>query len=394
MVGARLKELDALRGFAVAVMILVVSPGSWSHTYAPLQHADWHGWTFADLVFPDFLFGVGMALALTLGRSLDPLGDKAGFSRKLFRRVMGLIGLGLVLNFLSVIAGWLGAGSVGPTDTVEWRLPGVLQRIALCYLLAVTIVSTGLLWCRRQPARGTTIAAALGIGVLLIGYWAMLTFVAAPGYEQGDLTKAGNLPAWIDRAVFTPRHMWPLGAESWRGPVVYEPEGLLSTLPATADVLFGFLAVAVWRRYPDQRNVLLLVIGLALLIGGLLLDTAFPINKKLWTSSFVLLTSGISCLALLCVSLLLRPRAVECAIFPFFVLGGNALLAFTLSAALSAFGSIPLGGGQTAQNMGFALVNRWIADPYVASLVCALAIVAVITLAILPFHRKGVHLRL
>ena len=393
MVEPRLRELDALRGFAVAVMILVVSPGSWAHTYAPLQHADWHGWTFADLVFPDFLFGVGMALALTLGRSLDPLRDKAGFGRKLFRRVTGLIGLGLALNFLAVIAGWLGAGSVGPTDTVEWRLPGVLQRIALCYLLAVTIVCMGMLWRPRQPARGTTIAAVSGIGVLLIGYWAVLTYVAAPGYEPGDLTKAGNLPAWIDRAVFTPRHMWPLGAETWRGPVVYEPEGLLSTLPATANVLFGFLAATVWRQFPDQRDVLLLAIGLALLVSGLLLDAVFPINKKLWTSSFVLLTSGISCLALLCVARLLRTKAVEGAIYPVFVLGGNPLLAFALSAALSALGSIPLWGGQTAQSVGFTLVSHWIADPYLASLVCALGIVALVTLAILPLHRRGMHLR-
>lgn len=394
MADPRLKELDALRGLAVAVMILVVSPGSWAHTYAPLQHADWHGWTFADLVFPDFLFGVGMALALTLGRSLDPFRDRTGFGRKLVRRVTGLIGLGLVLNFFCVIAGWLGAASVGPTDTVEWRLPGVLQRIALCYLLAVAVVSMGLLWRPRQPASSTIIAAVLGIGVLLVGYWAVLTYVAAPGYESGDLSKAGNLSAWIDRAVFTPRHMWPLGAETWRGPVVYEPEGLLSTLPATANVLFGFLAATVWRQFPDQRDLLLLAIGLALLISGLLLDAVFPINKKLWTSSFVLLTSGISCLALLCLALLLRTRAIEDASYPLFVLGGNALLAFALSAALSAFGGIPLWGGQTAQSLGFALVNRWITDPYIASLVCALGIVAVITLAILPLHRRGLHLSL
>ena len=393
---SRMLELDLLRGFAVAVMILVVSPGAWEFSYPQLQHADWHGWTLGDLVFPDFLFGVGMAVGLTVGRSLGQESSERRFWSKTGRRVIALILLGLLLNYLAVIGARLGAAPVGPEEIPELRIPGVLQRIALCYLVAVAILyATGRrdeagAWKANVPAIGLIILA------ILIGYWILLTRVPVPGFGPGDLGKAGNLPAYLDRAIFTTPHMWRLGAESWRGPVVYDPEGLLSSLPATANVLFGVLAAALWRDLPNRRLPLLLVAGVTLIAVALLLDRFFPINKKLWTSTFVLLTSGISCLALLLVGLLASRRALRKILRPLEVLGGNALLAFSISIFLSMLISIPFGtgeGAKTLQRRGFLAESLLFTDPYLASFAFALVVLAFILLLIWPLHRRGMHLR-
>ena len=392
----RMGELDVLRGFAVSVMILVVSPGAWEFTYAQLRHADWHGWTFADFVFPDFLFGVGMALGLTFGKSLDPATGRV-FWKKVGRPVGLLVLLGLALNYLAVIAGMLGARSAGPYGQTTFRIRGVLQRIALCYFLAVTAVMFASVRgsARVRPPRPLPITAT--IVAILLGYWAALSFVRVPGFGGGSLDMAGNLPAYVDRAIFTPRHMLPLGAQSWRGPVLYDPEGLLSTLPATATVLCGVLAVNIWRDRSDRRVAWLSLAGIGMIAAALAFDPVFPINKKLWTSSFVLLTAGLSCLALVVVAGLLRFRSSRTALAPLELLGGNAILAFSISIVLSALGSIPLHFGaesKTLQQVGFGVAQRAIADPYLASLACAFGVLGFVALLIWPLHRRGIHLRL
>jgi predicted acyltransferase len=355
----RMSELDILRGFAVAVMILVVSPGSWGHTYAPLRHADWHGWTFADLVFPDFLFGVGMALGLTFGRSLDP-NEQTAFWTKVGRRVIGLTLLGLALNYLAVISGLLGAPPVGPQDYTTWRIPGVLQRIAAAYLIAVFIMWLSSVVAHREAPRPVQIGIA--IAVLLIGT----------------------------------QHMWPLAAESWRGPVLYDPEGILATFPASANILFGVLAVSIWTKLGDRCIPALLVAGGLLIAAALLLEPLFPINKKIWTSTFALLTSGISFVALAAVATLLRAGMLPL-LAPFRVLGGNAILAFSISIFLSAIAGIPLASVEdppTLQSTGFRIMSAVFPDPHIASLACAFGIVLLIFLMIFPLHRRGIHIRL
>jgi predicted acyltransferase len=395
--GNRMVELDILRGFAVAMMILVVSPGSWEFYYEPLRHADWHGWTIADLVFPDFLFGVGMAMGLTFGASVDPKQEGRRFWAKVAKRVVGLILLGLALNYLSVIAGGLGAPSVGPSDVTQWRIPGILQRIALCFLLAtgIVVLTAGCSTDGKSLLNPMAIGAA-AIGILAL-YWALMTLVPVPGFGAGDLSQAGNLAAFIDRAIFTPQHMWPLAAMEWRGPVLYDPEGLLSTLPATANVLFGILAITIWRGAAEKRSLWLLIGGIALIALAYLLDPLFPINKKIWTSSFALLTSGISFLALLLVSLLVRHDVVTRLLGFFRVLGGNAILAFSLSIFLSALAAIPLTGGDQTKNLqafGYDLASAIIPDAQLASLACALAVAIFVTAIIWPLDRKGIYLRL
>ncbi|MEC4590157.1 heparan-alpha-glucosaminide N-acetyltransferase domain-containing protein [Nitrospirillum amazonense] len=379
----RLPSLDVLRGLAVAGMILVVSPGDWDKAYAPLKHAPWDGWTLADMVFPTFLFSVGLAIALSFGKLTR---DKRAARAKIARRALTLIALGVVLNALPYF------------DLPHLRLPGILQRIALCYTLATTLC---LATARTGPDAGSTVnrrALLVAMAVVLLGYWAVLAWVPVPGIGAGHLDPGGNLPSWIDRGVFTVPHLWPYGTDA-AGAVVYDPEGLLSTLPATVNVLVGVLAGTALKASKSRLN--LLVAAVLLMMAGLALDPVLVINKRIWTSSFALFSSGFSMAVLVVLSVLLDqgPAALPQALsFPFRVLGGNAILAFTLSQSLSAIGGVPFivtaQGPITPQAWGDGLAGAVIADPYLASFACALGILSLVVLALLPLHRRGLHVRL
>ena len=392
----RVPALDVLRGFAVAGMIVVTSPGDWNHTYWPLKHADWNGWTPTDIVFPMFLFAVGMAVGVSFPRPLTEPSARRRLWVRVARRVVALVALGLVLNWLYVVAVAAGVPPAGPDDHPGLRLPGVPQRIALCYLLAVGLVmATG-----RQDAQGRTAinaaAIAAAIFVTLAAYWALLVLVPVPGFGVGGLDQVGSWPAYIDRLIFTPRHMWPLGSSTWRGPVTYDPEGLLSSLPATANVLVGVLAGREWRRPGGPRLASVAAASAFLVILGLLLDPLFPINKRLWTSSFALLSSGLSGAALVLVALAWSDRTRRL-LLPLEILGGNAILAYSISIVLDSFAGVPLkigGGTISPQAWGDAIARSVIPDEYLASLACACAVLALITLALWPLHRRAIHFRL
>lgn len=395
----RLAALDVLRGLAVAGMILVVSPGDWGQRYVQLNHADWNGATAADVVFPAFLFSVGAALGLSFPRALATWDERREFWTKLLRRTIALIALGLAVeaSFVLVEAtlapfpdngGWLG----------HVRLPGILQRIGLCYALAGALLYvTG-----RRDAAGVTRINPLSIAAcalaLLVGYWLLLAFVPVPGVGAGVLTPAGSLPGYIDRVVFTEPHLWPLGSATGARPATYDPEGLLSTLPATANVLFGALAAWAWRWNPGRAAVGIAVSGALLIALGLLLDPVMVINKRIWTPSFALLSSGVAAVTLAALILLARNRSVELLLMPLRVLGGNAILAFLLSTLASRFAMLPImtDGGRwvTLQHWGFHRALAFLPDPRFASLLCALAVLAVFTLAIWPLHRRAIHFRI
>jgi predicted acyltransferase len=300
------------------------------------------------------------------------------------RRTLALIGLGLALNLL------------GSLSVTEWRLPGILQRIGLCYAIGAGLV---LLSARRRDDGLATISVATiggAIVVLLMVYWALLTFVPVPGFGPGRLDPAGNLTAFIDRAIFTTRHLWSLGTDA-DGTVVYDPEGLLSTLPATANVLIGVLAGWAWKQAPTLRGMLVLAVaGALLVVGGLAFDPLVPINKRIWTSSFALLSSGVSMILFALLALALRSHAARIAAYPLRVLGGNATLAFVLSILLGIFSSYPIfrAGTQTPQAWGMALAQTIVADPKIASLLCALAILMLILALLWPLHRRAIHFRL
>jgi predicted acyltransferase len=363
---ARLLSLDALRGITVAAMVLVNNPGTWRAIYPPLRHADWHGWTLTDLVFPFFLFIVGASIPLSLG----PRGGD-GVSRsplaRVLRRSAVIFALGIVLNGFP----WF-----------EWatlRVPGVLQRIALCYHAAALILqATG--W------RGQAVACA----VLLLGYWALMTLVPVPGYGAGDLGKAGNLAAYIDRALLGPAHLWSQAK-------VYDPEGLLSTLPAIATTLLGVLAGHWLTSGPTPGGVAagLAVAGLAATALGALWGLWFPINKALWTSSYALFTGGLGALALAACYWLIEARGFRRWAMPFAWFGVNALALFFLSTLVAKL-LIMIRVGPEATRLQAWLFERLFAPwaaPLDASLAWALAYVLLWWGAMWLMFRLGLKLR-
>ena len=372
-VDGRLLALDAFRGITIAAMVLVNNPGTWTAVYRPLTHAEWHGWTPTDLVFPFFLFAVGVSITLALGRRRSA-GDATGvLTGRVIRRAVIIFGLGLVLNGFAALA--FGSG----IETL--RVMGVLQRIALGYLVAALLF----LWSgwRTQAA-----AAA----ALLLGYWALLTLVPVPGFGAGDLGKEGSLAAWLDRLL--------LGRHIWRGGKVYDPEGLLSTLPAIATTLAGVLAGhwLVSERSPARQVGGLALAGTVALVTGLVWGIWFPINKSLWTSSYALFTAGAAALGLAACG-----WAVDLAGFrrwarPFVVLGTNALALFflsTLIAVLLLAIQVPSGTGSPV-TLHALLYQRlfapW-ASPVNASLAWAVAYLAVWLGLMELLYRRRIFLR-
>lgn len=302
----RLLSLDAFRGMTIAAMILVNNPGSWSHQYAPLKHARWHGWTFTDLVFPFFLFIVGVAITISLGRRLDQGCDKGPLARKALKRSVIIFLLGMLL------AGF-------PTfDLSTIRIPGVLQRIALCYLLGSLLY----LYAPRRWLPRICVA-------LLFGYWALMVLVPVPGHGAGMLdSKDGNLAAWIDRLL--------LEGHLWRSAKTWDPEGLLSTIPALCTLLFGIFAgtVLASTRSDESKCLRLLTLGCTWMIAGWIWGWFFPINKQIWTSSYAVLMAGFATIGLgLCYEWFDRQKHPRLGRF-FAIYGVNAILVFVGSGLL------------------------------------------------------------
>ncbi len=348
-------------------MVLVNNPGTWSAVYAPLRHADWHGWTATDLIFPFFLFIVGVAIPLALGRRLDDHHARARIVRRIVRRSVVIFALGLVLH------------AVSNFDAATIRIPGVLQRIAVCYLVAALLF----LWTGWR-------AQAAVAGVALLGYWALLTLVPVPGFGAGDLGKEGNLAAWLDRTV--------LGAHIWRIGRVYDPEGILSTVPAIVTTLFGVLTGHFLRttRPATASAGALAASGAVGLVIGLGWGTYFPINTSLWTSSYVVFTAGAALLILAACYWLVEVKGWTWWTGPFVVLGVNALAVFFLSTLLAITLTrvhVVSGAGQprALQALLFdALFRSW-PGPAAASLAWALANVLLWLFAMWPLYRKGIR---
>ena len=311
----RLRSLDVFRGATVALMILVNNPGSWNHLYPPLAHADWHGCTPTDLVFPFFLFAVGNALAIVMPRFLA--GPASAFWVKVAKRVLLIFAIGLFLN-ISPFVRWDAAGELVPRSLETLRVMGVLQRIALAFGAAAAIV-----WVFGQ--RATLWAAA----VLLLGYWvACLAFANGPD----PYSLEGFFGTALDRALLGPMHLY-----KGEG-VPFDPEGLVSTLPAVAQVLLGCwvgqMVMAADKPGPALVSRLFLW-ATALLVLGYLWQLQMPLNKKIWTSSYVLVTTGLAMMALATLLHLIEVRHKPGALFGwasfFEVFGKNPLFVFVLS---------------------------------------------------------------
>jgi len=372
----RLLSLDVFRGLAVAGMILVTDPGTYNAVYRPLLHATWDGATATDMIFPAFLFIVGVALTLSLAS-----GIRRGYTRTrlvwhTLRRSAAIFGIGLLVN------GFPGY------NLHTLRIPGVLQRIALCYLFGSILYLAGK---RSAILAGATLA-------ILAGYWALLKLVPVPGFGAGRLDSLGNLGAYIDRAILGTRHMWPWGLTPSHG-VTYDPEGLLSTLPAIATLLLGILA-GEWLRtgYSAKRKTLALALAGAILsMAGWLLHPLLPINKKLWTSTFVLFSGGVSLLVFSLCYAVLDLRRWKWWAPPALVFGTNAIVAFALSNVITTLTDrihVPVGGGElTLHAWGYQFIFASWLRPVNASLAYAIAIVALNLAILLPLYRRRIFLR-
>jgi predicted acyltransferase len=382
---SRMVSLDVFRGATIAAMILVNDPGSWSHIYPPIEHAEWNGWTPTDLIFPFFLFIVGVSMTLSFASRIARGVTRRALVVHVVRRSALIFAIGLFLN------------GFPDFDFSSIRIMGVLQRIALCYLVA------GLLYlftfqtesAADRPVRvhaNIRVMAAFAIA-LLLGYWALMTFVPVPGHGAGHLGKDDNLGAYVDRTL--------MGGHLWSESVTWDPEGFLSSLPAIASLLIGILA-GEWLRSesPAGRKALgLAAAGLVLLVAGRLLHPYFPINKNLWTSTFVLFTGGLAMLVLAACYWIVDVRAWRAWAAPFLVFGMNAILAYALAALVSEistdFDFLNFHGHETT-------LHGWIYDKYFvphlspvnASLAFAGFFVVVIFVMLWPFYRGKLFLRI
>lgn len=296
-------------------MILVNNPGSWDYIYPPLEHAEWHGCTPTDLVFPFFLYIVGVAMPFSFARYTKENRPTAAVYWRILRRGVILFALGLFLTLFSFTLDWLIKGTIPNFSTM--RIMGVLQRISLAYLLAALAVL-------NLSKRWLWILAL----ILLLGYWGAMQLISVPGFGAGNLSPEGNLGGYIDRII--------LGKHLYKGGD-FDPEGLFSTLPAVVTVLAGYFTGEWLRKQPikSRTSLNLAIFGASCLILGHLWGFVFPINKQLWTSSYVVFTAGWALLLLgLCYELI-EVRGLKRLGLPFEVMGLNAIFLFVASGMFS-----------------------------------------------------------
>lgn len=371
--GERLLSLDAFRGATIAAMLLVNNPGSWSDIYPPLAHAPWHGWTPTDMIFPFFLWIVGVAMTLSFVRRVEQGADRGQLFRHVVIRAAIIFGLGI---FLAAFP--FGLFADHHFSLAKLRIPGVLQRIALCYLAAGAIfLSAG--W------RGQ-IAWTMG---LLVGYWALLRFVPVPGYGAGHIDEpVGNLAWWIDSHL--------LAGHTWSGAPApgFDPEGLLSTLPAIATTLLGALAGRMMRRWSGGAlTARLLGGGGALLALGAVLSLAVPINKNLWTSSYTVFMAGWATAVLAIFHWLIDVRGWRHWATPLVIYGMNALALFVLAGLIGRLLSLIKwigadGKGVTLKTFIYQGCFVPLASPVNASLLFAVAFVLLFLVIAWALWRK------
>jgi predicted acyltransferase len=306
----RLLSLDIFRGLTIAMMTLVNNPGSWNSIYPPLEHAAWHGLTPTDLVFPFFLFIVGVSITFSLTKRKGRGDDQKKLLLQIFRRGITIF----LIGFLLPVLPFFYPGAVGWNDIASIRILGVLQRIGIVYIIAsIIFLKTDIKW-----------QAILGAGFLLL-YWFLMTVVPVPGIGYASLEPGNNLAAYIDR-IFLTGHMW-------RGTITWDPEGILSTLPSISTALCGVM-LGHWLRSknePAVKAVWIFVAGNFALAIGWLWALVFPLNKNLWTSSYVLFTAGMACQFFGVIYWLVDVQGWKRLTKPFVIFGTNAIAVYALS---------------------------------------------------------------
>ncbi|HKW11446.1 MAG TPA: heparan-alpha-glucosaminide N-acetyltransferase domain-containing protein [Gemmatimonadaceae bacterium] len=397
---ARLLALDVFRGLTIVGMLLVNVPGDASAVYTQLRHSAWNGCTIADVVFPFFLFVVGITTHLSLS-SRAARGDSDGvLRRQILRRGALLFAIGFLLNWFPFYQYGAIAGQSSPSfidhvaaRLLELRLLGVLQRIGLVYVAAALLTF-------RAPTKRVVVIVV----TLLIGYWLALTLVPVPGQERiGALLlnePSRTLAAWVDHVTLDWTR-WGLGNHIWRGSVEYDPEGLLTTLPAIATTMIGVLAGRLLGGQGPLSTKLrsLFAAGALLVAAGLVWSIAFPINKNLWTSSYVLFTTGIACAVLSAIAWLVDAKGYSRWAQPLVVFGVNPITAY-VGAELTAIlfdSTIKFRVDERMRSVHELAYERLLApwlEPRLASLVYSLVFVALWYGLLLVLYRRRVILKI
>jgi len=335
-------------------MMLVNNPGDWGHVYAPLLHAKWHGWTFTDLIFPFFLWIVGVAMTLSFAKRVERGDSKHNLLLHALRRSAIIFGLGLFLNGFPYF------------DLSIIRIPGVLQRIAVCYLLgSVIFLYSSFRW------------QLLWTFALLAVYWLLVALVPVPGFGAGVLELKGNLAWYVDSQL--------LAGHTWRGAPLagFDPEGIVSTLPAISTLLFGILTGHMLRmpRSQEEKTAWMFVVACALLFAGVVMDNWLPINKNLWTSSYSVFMAGMALLIFACCYWIIDVKGYRRGSGPFAIYGVNAITVFVLAGLVGRLmgiihvGTTDDGKALSLKSWIYGTLFEPIADPYNASLLFALAFV-------------------
>lgn len=360
----RLVSLDAFRGFTIAAMIMVNYPGSWSHVFPPLLHEDWHGITPTDLIFPFFIFIVGVSVVLAYTKRLEAGLPKKDMYSKIVSRSIKIFAVGIFLALFPMF------------DFAGLRVAGVLQRIALVFAAcAFLYLNTG--W-KAQAWTGA---------VILIAYWLAMTLIPTPGMGKPMLEPGINLAAWIDLQL--------LPGRMWQGD--WDPEGILSTFPAIVTGITGMLAgkLIVSGISRERIVIWLFVAGFISAILGEAWGWVFPINKNIWTSSYVLYTSGLASMtlatAIFLIDILGYRRGTKFGV----IYGANAITAYVLAGVLSGlFYRIPYWGGESLNHHFVDALWSAGLDPRIASLIYALMYVFVIFIPVYILYRKKIFIKL
>lgn len=360
----RLTSLDVFRGATIASMMLVNNPGSWAHVYPPLEHAEWNGWTFTDTIFPFFLWIVGVAMTLSFAKRVERGDDRRKLLMHVVQRSAIIFAIGLFLAGFPYF------------HLSRIRIPGVLARIAVCYLIAGTIVLF-------TKIRGQLLCAAL----LLTGYWMLMTLVPVPGVGPGHLEKDANFAKYIDGLVLS-GHMWSQ-TKTW------DPEGIVSTLPAIATTLFGVLAGHILRsrKTPAERTAWMFVMGNVLIFAGMILNVWMPINKNLWTTTFSVFMAGLASVVFAACYWFIDVQGYRRWTRPFAIYGMNAITVFIISGLLAKLlGLIKIGDTRLGA-LFYNSVFVPIASPINASLLYAIANVLLLYLIAWFMYRRNWFLK-
>ncbi len=362
----RLIALDIFRGLTITTMIIVNDPGIEEHAYAPLLHAKWNGITPTDYVFPSFIFMVGMSVALSYSRQLAKGLPRRDMLRKIFRRAIILFALGVFLSILPYF------------DFANYRIPGVLQRISLVYAACALLFLYS----------GWKFQVRLAVFILL-AYYLLMTLVPVPGYGYAILEPGKNLAAWLD-AIVIPGRMWQ---GTW------DPEGILSSFPAIVTGICGMLAghLMLSKQSAEQKVIRLFFAGFISFALANVWNWWFPINKNLWTSSFVLYTAGLDAMILASLYYLADMLGYRRGWKFAMIYGSNAIAAYLVAEVFSDLLVVRWGGRDHGQS-----INEWVIEkllrtgisPELLSFIWALAFCALCFIPVYMLYRKKIFLKI